>query len=621
MKKISIDFAALDLETSKAEPIRASREVEMSNEELAYHLMRKGVRDHAIYSMVAVDMDRWKSMGWETTMNVATLSVMALQRSRETKDQAVKLASKIASSKYAVLTPLNIFVKESGKEAETIPMIRGTPLMGDPKEERALIRAEHAISAAIQILPPFKEKDVSAVPKCQAVCADPTGEIYPVAQQVPEILRQVYTGSPDVRNAIVNARGICRGQSDRVYCNVMKVLPQFFANLAEASKNKQYSKLISAYAEATNEHKQMYAKRKINEPKFMPAYAPIPQLKMDKINVVTAFSYLLRSRAARGYDAKGRGFNTYGYYYGDIPAALYRPVNMVHNVKRIIAELGGVDGIIVDSTFAGAIPLFRANGIEVYDFMGSIASVPLSDKKYAWITTIHRTVAQTKVGKLQFTPTISELEKHIAAATKNQQLTAKSYGVSITSLFHTVACPEVFTLNKYAMRLSTHAHAGGIWLSEVESPKPKDDFVEIFARRMMVANLYKNYYPFHRVPFVIADDSKFEIFLCKNDRKDDYEIVNYGEVEQDVDEQEEKSMLHDFQTYLDVQAEKSQGPINDFVTMVGVQKMPDPLEDETDVFELVAFSKSDAISPSPPPPEEEKYSISDFGGDGGSFYG
>jgi len=225
------------------------------------------------------------------------------------------------------------------------------------------------------------------------------------------------------------------------------------------------------------------------------------------------YTYLAASRKVRGKDSTEQSRSSVGYYFGYMPESMYRVAYVVGDIERLARMYGtkciqipSISGIFTQSVVNSLISLkycircplmYSLKKSDKEDQVGCFSYVPFS-KNYLE----YRNMNDTNPMNGNVWNPSTAAETFMLSSSKDELCIQFSYVYMHSKVFY-------YSKN---MMPTYHAHNGQAIIVSVPS---KDIFTEAeYLHRGMLANRFKNYFPYTRVRFfphdkLVSDDKIF----------------------------------------------------------------------------------------------------------------
>lgn len=509
----------IDLDNFYAQEVAITPLTEISDEHLISCMLKLKIATNVFFAAFDLDKIRLKSYP-PSNYEASALMMEAIRRYKSRAGSRAGLASRIQKSVSTVLTAGALVVQDKVETAE-LKIVRGTVQTGDNKEDKTL----HAFGAIVQLYKP-----VLVEKKFTPVITDPTGTIYPTpTMTVPKFVSDAYARSATGEEiAYQCAAAVKSAATQKAYIQMIGVPPRLLERVQ--SESKSVMSLTHMYGPASAEVQAMFTKFGVPASN-MTVYTGLPKVLSDVTNLDSAYDYLEKSRKVRGDSNKGLSFNTANYYYGDLPNSYMRALSIAHNLIWVYQELAKRDKSLTalymnndNATFTNAYEIVALNMP-----IASVSAKPEYHKtpipnvgwsplkkggKYLVPFYVERNMSKKKGNSFySFTPDYPSMNDSLTVSMSVYDALAIAQGVKFTYVVLTKMDNHIMKNHNWLH--SVHAHNGSVWfLPKTKGIKDTTKAEINFCSRLVAANAWKNYYPFHRVPFAKFDvDPKFHIFL------------------------------------------------------------------------------------------------------------
>lgn len=583
---------------------------DLSDLELA-HLVLGYVKAHAFLALVNVEEAKKDIYKVKDSFSMQEVMLTAITRAKSNRSVTENyLSGRISKATDVSIVGGNLVMMVAGAKEE-IKMERGMYKVSDDKTTEASQCATILVQTFKPEVKTVDKRHISTVP----VPTDTSGFLYPRYGRLPDVVRDVYAVSRDVpelhRNLVAL---ISKAATTAEYCQLSVLVPYMAYTSAGSAMTRMFT---AVYADATPERAASLSRTGIKLPKntqtgqfLVRAYAPPPSLK-DHYGISEAYTYLAKSREIRGENGGGVSALTALYYHGDIPLSFWRTYSASYNILSVIEGIKqGAPGYpkikefsLLESTSISQ-PVFdilRLN-VTTSTFSGADYSVnpnygvqPLSQKgTYVQFHQKSRNFSINSKGVLTFEKSFNILRDEILRDAKSSLNSLPN--ATVHHFFHVVACAEVISTCQIVA--SAHPHAGFVWIYVpprvidsymkvvIGSPKAIKDRETKFANRLVLSNAYKNYYPFHRIPFFKCD----KLIPCnpsvtllrraasyKNSPLYVFDFVPETDYKEETPEaiREHDEKFSELLAKLQLEAEKAQSVIQDKLMIPVVESMSD----------------------------------------------
>jgi len=277
---------------------------------------------------------------------------------------------------------------------------------------------------------------------------------------------------------------------------------------------------------------------------------PPPLRTPSTLNWQSFYTTLAEHRLVRGGDTGIRSFSSVGYYYGYMPAPMYRAAYVVHDLMALAhqygnqimnLEINAMDGLftapVLTSLVANGWVIRVVNGHEFPDFVVT-DDVPKpkpkiyhrvkSDESFMVYVPLMEDQPKIESGKLVMSDVMSEVELRIA----NQ-------GTRIC--FSYIYLRDALVDFVDYLMPSAHAHNGqALFVNKKMNDRPP---LTAYLQRCVLANGFKTSHVYNRLPFYFDDPMRSPVRFClffKEPKQQDNKLVmNYNVTSKLIEMQEE----------------------------------------------------------------------------------
>lgn len=512
---------------------------DLSDMELAYYLsLYAGA--HAFLEMCSQMNYQDPAFANKCVANYSSAQILMEARARVTSKRAVTdnyVMAKMKGAKDVAISNTQIIVTKEDSGVETLTLERGAYDIIPIKVREATVMANIIVLTQKPVIVTKNgEKSV------QPVQTDTTGSIFPSYKALPPKLLQIYKTGKDVPGIVEGLTTVLQDYKDKVqYVQLNAVVPHLSYASTGSIAVKDFTRVhTKSTPERDVEYMRLEARgvrmAKDDDKNFLiKGFARPPTHKKDD-TLISAYRYLQESRAIRGEKGGGITSLTAMYYHGDIVLSMWRTYSLVFNILAIRANCLAQtknfppipDGVILEAVESKGLSQHAMDMIRLsvptmsnykFDYSGrkEYGLQKLGTGPFLVFHVVNRSFSLNKNGALLFTPGYQVIRDHI-------RNTVSSYATNMPKaqvhhFFHVLVCPDI--LQRAVLLPSAHPHPGFGWvyakaekggsvLGVMAKGCSQAVYLErerIFAHRLILSNAYKNYYQFHRVPFVLVDQA------------------------------------------------------------------------------------------------------------------
>lgn len=581
-------------EAAKTKPRKIE---ELSDMEFAYHLS-KVAGNHAFFTLVEGDYK--ENRGYPVVQfSMQQLFAEANVRVKSKRSLTENfLASKLKAAISVTIVSCDMYMEMPAQDRhEVVKMSRGMYDVVDTKVREATVAAAIIVLTAKPEIRKSEKNVVTMAP----VTTDTKGALYPLYKALPPNVVNCYATSKNVPEVFSKIVQLLVKTDDMPVHVMMNTLVPF---LSHSSTGGEHQKSFTrVHAPASKERAHHYDSAGLRVPRddtgryLVKSYAPPPSLKGD-YNLMAAYTYLTTSRAIRGEGGGGITGLTALYYHGDVPIGFWRAYSLAYNILSVYTnstvdrkEVGGYPMISPKATILETTTISESvNGMlrlnrptmsltaYTYSRTPNYGLQQLGAGPFVAFHAIQRSFSLNKKNVLTFEKSFPLVRDQIEGTVSTYNNNLK--GAEIHHFFHVIACESILACCTIVP--SAHPHPGFVWvyvkphavmgkqfLRATLQPPALKKVEKAFATRMILANSYKNYYPFHRVPFVKCDlaiPQRPSVILMRRTAKPSESVMfkyafsesdaNPEVNDQQLDEEKEQAYLSSMETYKKMQEEK-----------------------------------------------------------------
>jgi hypothetical protein len=359
-------------------------------------------------------------------------------------------------------------------------------------------------AALVQIWKPEKCVDNKGF---QPVNSDSDGQFYPYLATSPApFIIKAYKESNSVREVANNIAINCeKGGGLKILHS--SYVPQLFARkMAVRDTTKEWQRRACEISVRLNPNETAKYKDMCGaDITHGFQYCKVPVFN-TKLQLLPTLKLVEAMRLIRGDSGKNLGSQTENFYYGDLPPGWGRGLAAAHTILDVL-KLTKCEAVRYNPTkvFSSAWSWLALN-TKIYDFNSMVSSkavgrmYPQATSRILEIFSVPTSMMIDKKGIPIFTPELEDVCTQIdmMCGFSNKSVKKNPRVIAI----YTMMRPEFFDRYGPYMYPTASPQSNHVWIIPLNTGKMTE---EMYCKRMVQANTYKTYYPFHRTPFSLVD--------------------------------------------------------------------------------------------------------------------